>query len=299
MTVETSSLMRVAPSPRVQGSSPWREAGQRFLANRATTASLAVFAFIAIACIFGPYLTGHGLNEIDWDRISAPPDPAAGYLLGNDGNGRDLLTRILHGGRISLMVGLIATVVSLVIGVTYGMIAGYFGGWIDGLMMRVLEILYAVPFIFLVILLTVMFGNNIVLIFVAIGAVEWLDLARIVRGQTMSVRRKEFIEAAEALGVPTHTLLIRHIAPNIAGPVMVFATLTVPKVIMMESFLSFLGLGVQEPLTSWGVLISDGAKVMASSPWMLIFPSIFLTVTIFCMNYLGDGLRDALDPRDR
>ena len=281
------------------GVSPWQEATQRFFAGKATRASLTVFLLIAAACLFGPWITGHGLNEISWDHIYSPPDPSAGYLLGTDGNGRDLLTRILYGGRISLTVGLVATVISLLIGITYGMVAGYLGGWVDALMMRVLEILYAIPFFFLVILLMVMFGNNIILIFVAIGAVEWLDLARIVRGQTMSIRRKEFIEAAETLGVPTRTILLRHIVPNVAGPVVVFATLTVPKVILMESFLSFMGLGVQEPLTSWGVLIADGSRVMASAPWVLIFPAIFLTVTIFCMNYIGDGLRDALDPRDR
>jgi oligopeptide transport system permease protein len=283
----------------IRGRSLWRESRDRFFGNRATMGSVIVLGLIALACLFGPLLTGHGLNEIYWDRIAMPPDPAAGFLLGTDGNGRDLLTRILYGGRISLMVALVATTVSLAIGVTYGIISGYAGGWLDALMMRVLEILYAVPFIFLVILLMVAFGNSIVLIFVAVGAVEWLDLARIVRGQTMSVRRKEFIEAAQALGVPTFTLLRRHILPNIIGPVVVFATLTVPKVILLESFLSFLGLGVQEPLTSWGVLISDGAKAMASSPWILIFPSLFLTVTIFCMNFIGDGMRDAFDPRDR
>ena len=283
----------------IRGRSLWRESRDRFFGNRATMGSVIVLGLIALACLFGPLLTGHGLNEIYWDRIAMPPDPAAGFLLGTDGNGRDLLTRILYGGRISLMVALVATTVSLAIGVTYGIISGYAGGWLDALMMRVLEILYAVPFIFLVILLMVAFGNSIVLIFVAVGAVEWLDLARIVRGQTMSVRRKEFIEAAQALGVPTFTMLRRHILPNIIGPVVVFATLTVPKVILLESFLSFLGLGVQEPLTSWGVLISDGAKAMASSPWILIFPSLFLTVTIFCMNFIGDGMRDAFDPRDR
>lgn len=283
----------------IKGISPWQEAKRRFLTSKATRASLSLFLLISIACMAGPWLTGSGLNEMSWEHIYSPPNLSDGYLLGTDGNGRDLLTRILYGGQLSLTVGLVATVISVFIGITYGMIAGYLGGWVDALMMRVLEILYAVPFFFLVILLMVMFGNNIILIFVAIGAVEWLDLARIVRGQTMSIRRKEFIEAAETLGVPTRTILLRHIVPNVAGPVVVFATLTVPKVILMESFLSFMGLGVQEPLTSWGVLISDGSRVMASASWVLIFPAIFLTVTIFCMNYIGDGLRDALDPRDR
>jgi oligopeptide transport system permease protein len=298
MSLDTSALV-ASHVAGIKGVSLWQESKRRFFSSRATKASLTVFILIAIACLLGPWITGYGLNEISWDHIYSPPDPLGGNLLGTDGNGRDLLTRILYGGRISLTVGLVATIISVLIGISYGMLAGYLGGWVDALMMRVLEILYAVPFFFLVILLMVMFGNNIILIFVAIGAVEWLDLARIVRGQTMSIRRKEFIEAAETLGVPMRTILLRHIVPNVAGPVVVFATLTVPKVILMESFLSFMGLGVQEPLTSWGVLISDGSRVMASAPWVLVFPALFLTATIFCMNYIGDGLRDALDPRER
>lgn len=221
------------------------------------------------------------------------------FLLGTDSNGRDLLTRIFLGGRISLMIGLLATAVSIVIGVTYGAIAGYLGGRADHIMMRVVDILYAIPFMFFVILLMVFFGRNIVLIFIAVGAIEWLDMARIVRGQTLSLKRKEFIEAAIACGVRRSTVIRRHIVPNALGPVAVYMTLMVPKVILLESFLSFLGLGVQEPMTSWGVLIADGANNMVAAPWMLISPAIVLATSLFCLNFIGDGLRDALDPKDR
>jgi oligopeptide transport system permease protein len=221
------------------------------------------------------------------------------FLFGTDSNGRDLLTRVLSGGQISLMIGLLATLVSLVIGVTYGATAGYLGGRADNVMMRIVDILYAIPFMFFVILLMVFFGRNIILIFIAVGAIEWLDMARIVRGQTLSVKRKEFIEAAHACGVRTATIIRRHVVPNTLGPVVVYMTLMVPKVILLESFLSFLGLGVQEPQTSWGVLISEGANNMVGSTWMLVFPATFLGVTLFCLNFIGDGLRDALDPKDR
>ena len=221
------------------------------------------------------------------------------FLLGTDSNGRDLMTRIFLGGRISLMIGLLATAVSIVIGVTYGAVAGYLGGRVDHIMMRVVDILYSIPFMFFVILLVVFFGRNIVLIFIAVGAIEWLDMARIVRGQTLSLKRKEFIEAAIASGVRSGTVIRRHIVPNALGPVAVYMTLMVPKVILLESFLSFLGLGVQEPMTSWGVLIADGANNMIAAPWMLISPAIVLAASLFCLNFIGDGLRDALDPKDR
>ena len=221
------------------------------------------------------------------------------FLLGTDSNGRDLMTRIFLGGRISLMIGLLATAVSIVIGVTYGAVAGYLGGRVDHVMMRVVDILYSIPFMFFVILLVVFFGRNIVLIFIAVGAIEWLDMARIVRGQTLSLKRKEFIEAAIASGVRSGTVIRRHIVPNALGPVAVYMTLMVPKVILLESFLSFLGLGVQEPMTSWGVLIADGANNMVAAPWMLISPAIVLATSLFCLNFIGDGLRDALDPKDR
>ena len=221
------------------------------------------------------------------------------FLFGTDANGRDLLSRTLIAGRVSLAVGLLASFVALGIGVLWGSVAGYLGGRADLVMMRIVDILYALPFIFFVILLVVMFGRNFVLIFVAIGAIEWLDMARIVRGQTMSLKRQEFVAAAVALGVGTPGILLRHIIPNLAGTVVVYLTLLVPKVILLESFLSFLGLGVQEPMTSWGVLIAEGARNIQGGSYMLIFPALFLTATLFALNFIGDGLRDALDPKDR
>jgi oligopeptide transport system permease protein len=221
------------------------------------------------------------------------------FYFGTDANGRDLLARILIGIRISLAIGVLASVMALVVGVTYGSIAGYFGGRLDNVMMRIVDILYSLPFIFFVILLVVFFGRNFVLIFIAIGCTEWLDMARIVRGQTLSLRRQEFVQAAEALGVGNAGILRRHIVPNTLGPVVVFVTLLVPKAILLESLLSFLGLGVQEPLTSLGLLISEGSDNMRSAPWLLIYPAVTLTAILFALNFLGDGLRDALDPKDR
>jgi oligopeptide transport system permease protein len=221
------------------------------------------------------------------------------FLFGTDTNGRDLLTRTLFAGRVSLSIGLLATFVAIVIGVLYGAVSGYLGGRIDLVMMRFVDVLYSLPFIFFVIMLVVFFGRNFVLMFIAVGAVEWLDMARIVRGQTLSIKRQEYVQAAEALGVDTRGILRRHVIPNTLGPVVVYMTLLVPKVILLESFLSFLGLGVQEPMTSWGVLISEGARNIQGAVSMLIFPSIFLVSTLFALNFVGDGLRDALDPKDR
>ena len=221
------------------------------------------------------------------------------FLFGTDSTGRDLLTRTLIAGRVSLIIGLLATAVALLIGVTYGAAAGYIGGRTDAVMMRIVDILYSLPFIFFVILLVVFFGRNFVLMFIAVGAVEWLDMARIVRGQTLSLKRQEFVQAAQAMGASSLGILRRHIIPNTLGPVAIYMTLLVPKVILVESFLSFLGLGVQEPMSSWGVLISEGARNIQGATWMLIYPSLFLTTTLFCLNFIGDGLRDALDPKDR
>jgi oligopeptide transport system permease protein len=283
----------------VKGRSLWADALRRLLRNKAAVASAVLLTIIALSAIFAPYLAQHPYDEVYWDRIDAPPDFEAGHYFGNDSNGRDLFARTLYGGRVSLTVGLAATVVSLVIGVFYGAAAGFIGGRVDALMMRVVDVLYSLPFIFFVIMLTVVFERNLLLIYVAIGAVSWLDMARIVRGQTISLKRKEFVEAAVAGGVGTFNILRRHIIPNTLGPVVVYVTLTVPHVILTESFLSFLGLGVQEPDTTWGVLISDGAQIMETAPWSLLFPAAFLAVTLFCFNFLGDGLRDALDPKDR
>jgi oligopeptide transport system permease protein len=221
------------------------------------------------------------------------------FFFGTDTNGRDLLTRTLFAGRISLSIGLLATFVALVIGVIYGATSGYLGGRVDMVMMRIVDVLYSLPFIFFVIMLVVFFGRNFILMFLAVGAVEWLDMARIVRGQTLSIKRQEYVQAAEALGVGTRGIIRRHIIPNTLGPVIVYMTLLVPKVILLESFLSFLGLGVQEPWSSWGVLIAEGAKNIQGAAFMLIYPSIFLIVTLFALNFIGDGLRDALDPRYR
>ncbi len=277
----------------------WQDVRQRLFRNRAAVASMVVLGAIAVVSVAGPMISPHPMDEIYWNLIGTGPSLESGFLFGADANGRDLLVRTLYGGRVSLMVGVVATVVALVIGVGYGAVAGYAGGRTDNLMMRLVDILYAVPFMFFVILLMVFFGRNIVLIFVAIGAVEWLDMARIVRGQTLGLREKEFVEAAVAMGVRASTIVRRHIVPNALGPVMVYMTLLIPKVILVESFLSFLGLGVQEPMTSWGVLISEGARQMEEALWMLAFPAGFLAVTLLCLNFIGDGLRDALDPRDR
>jgi oligopeptide transport system permease protein len=283
----------------VKGRSLWQDARRRLFRNKAAVVSMVLLAIIATLAVLAPWLSPHPYDAVYWDRIAAPPDFANAHWFGTDGNGRDLFVRTLYGARVSLMVGILATGVSLLIGVTWGSIAGYFGGHLDNLMMRFVDIMYSLPFMFFVILLMVVFGRNIFLIFIAIGAVEWLTMARIVRGQTLSIKGKEFIEAARAAGVRNRTIIRRHIIPNLLGPVVVYVTLTVPQVILIESFLSFLGLGVQEPLTSWGVLIEDGAANMEQSPWMLIFPATFLAVTLFCFNFIGDGLRDALDPKDR
>lgn len=289
----------LAQAGEVEGRSLWQDARRRLLRNRAAVVSMVVLALITLAALLAPWLSPHPFDEIYWDRIGMPPDFANAHWFGTDNNGRDLFVRVLYGARVSLAVGVMATLVSLVIGVVYGATAGFLGGKVDEAMMRFVDILYSLPFMFFVIILMVVFGRNIILLFVALGAVEWLTMARIVRGQTLSVKRKEFIEAAHAAGVSNGRIVLRHIIPNVLGPVIVYITLMVPEVIMTESFLSFLGLGVQEPYTSWGVLISEGAGQMESAPWMLIFPALFLGVTLFCFNFIGDGLRDALDPKDR
>jgi oligopeptide transport system permease protein len=257
-----------------------------------------LLAFFDRSDLFGP---AQILDRADDGRrlsIEAPIERRR-FLFGTDANGRDLLTRTLVAGRVSLAIGLLATAVAIMIGVIYGALAGYLGGRVDLVMMRFVDILYSLPFIFFVIMLVVFFGRNFVLMFIAVGAVEWLDMARIVRGQTLSIKRQEYVQAAEALGVTTGGIIRRHVIPNTLGPVIVYVTLLVPKVILLESFLSFLGLGVQEPMTSWGVLISDGAKNIQGATGMLVFPALFLVSTLFALNFIGDGLRDALDPKDR
>ncbi|HVJ44407.1 MAG TPA: ABC transporter permease subunit [Dongiaceae bacterium] len=283
----------------VKGRSLFIDALRRFRNNKAAMLSVIVFALIAIACFGVPYFGLRSQDDVNYDLIQAGPDWSQGYYFGTDANGRDLFVRTLYGGQVSLMVGFVATLVSLVIGVTWGATAGFLGGRVDGFMMRIVDILYSLPFIFFVIMLTVVFGRDMLLIYAAIGAISWLDMARIVRGQTISLRRKEFIEAAEASGVRTYNIILRHIIPNCIGPVVVYVTLTVPTVILTESFISFLGMGVQEPNSSWGTLVSEGAGAMEQAPWAVIGPGSVLAVTLLCLNFIGDGLRDAFDPKDR
>jgi oligopeptide transport system permease protein len=282
----------------LKGRSLWDDARRRLLRNKAAVASMIVLALLVVAAVVGPYLAPFPYFEINKNDVWVGP-LTNGHLLGTDSLGRDLLARLLTGLGVSLSIGAVATTVSLVIGVTWGAVAGYVGGKTDELMMRIVDVLYSLPFIFFVIILMVTFGRNFILMFVAIGAVEWLTMARIVRGQTMSLKQKEFIEAARAQGLPTWAIITRHIVPNLLGPVVVYVTLTIPAVILTESFLSFLGMGVQEPRTSLGTLISNGASDMEVAPWLLIFPSIAMVVTLMSFNFIGDGLRDAIDPKDR
>jgi oligopeptide transport system permease protein len=283
----------------VKGRSLWSDARHRLLQNHAAVTSGVILIIIVLLSFFGPYFAPHTFDEVSWDFIDSPPNFEAGFYFGTDQNGRDLFVRTLDGGRVSITIGVVATLVSLVIGVSWGAIAGFVGGRLDGAMMRIVDILYSIPFIFFVIMLTVVFGRYMVLMYVAIGAVSWLDMARIVRGQTLSLKRKEFVEAAHASGVSTLNIIRRHIVPNTLGPVIIYVTLTVPTVMLTESFISFLGMGVQEPNSSWGVLVSEGSRTMDTSWWGLVFPCFFLSMTLLCLNYLGDGVRDALDPKDR
>ena len=283
----------------IKDRSPWQDTWRQLLANKTAIISLLLISLISLAVIIGPALLPYEFDECDFELISIPPDLASMHLFGTDSVGRDLLVRTLTGGRISLLIGIAATLVSLIIGVSYGAIAGYYGGRIDAVMMRFVDILYAMPFMFFVILLMVLFGRNILLVFIAIGAVNWLDMARIVRGQTLSLKQMEFVEAARACGISSGSIIRRHIIPNLLGVVVVYVTLTIPQVILVESFLSFLGLGVQEPHSSWGSLVNEGAQEMESAPWMLVFPAGFLVLTLFCFNFIGDGVRDALDTKER
>jgi len=277
------------------GHSPWAEAWRRLAQNRLAVAGGAFLAGLSLLCVVGPWCLAFAYNEQDLELGASPPGPA--HWLGTDLLGRDLLVRLLYGGRISLGVGLCATAVALSIGVVYGAVAGYVGGKADTLMMRVVDVIYALPFTIFVILLMVFFGRNLVLLFVAIGAVEWLTMARIVRDQVRTLDRMEFIEAARALGLGHGRILFRHLLPNLLGPVAVYATLTIPAVMLLEAFLSFLGLGVQPPMSSWGTLIKDGAEKMEEFPWLLLFPGAAFSLARFSRNFLGDGRRDALDVR--
>ena len=293
------SAAAAAVTAEAKGRSLWADAWAKLKRNRAAVGGGCVIALMAALVIVGPWLAPYAYDFTDFANTSTGPSFSTGHFFGTDTLGRDIFVRTLYGGRISLMVGIVATTVSLLIGVTYGAVAGYFGGRVDNVMMRIVDILYALPFMFFVILLMVFFGRSIFLIFVAIGAINWLDMARIVRGQTLSLKHREFVEAAHAQGVSAFAIIRRHIVPNLLGIVAVYVTLTIPQVILVESFLSFLGLGVQEPMTSWGALVNEGSRELEGASWMLIFPAAFLATTLFCFNFLGDGMRDALDPKDR
>lgn len=278
-----------------EGTSLWKDAWLRLRKNKMAVFGFVVVTIISVCCVVGPYLIKYSYEDQDLNLGATPP--SAEHWLGTDKLGRDQLSRILFGGRISLMVGLCATAVSLTIGVLYGTIAGFIGGKLDAIMMRIVDILYALPFTIFVILLMVFFGRNIILLFVAIGAVEWLTMARIVRGQVQSLRKQEFIEACISLGLTRGRIILRHLIPNVLGPIVVYTTLTIPSVMLLEAFLSFLGLGVQPPMSSWGLLIKEGAEMMEEAPWLLIYPGLLFSLTLFSLNFLGDGLRDALDPK--
>lgn len=295
-----ASLAGRAPIRRGRSRGLWRDAWHRLCGSRVVLVSLGVIVLIAIVALVGPAASPYADDTLDWKHLAIPPGLQASHWFGTDRLGRDLFVRTLHGVRISLLISVLASAVSLVIGVTWGAVAGYVGGRTDEWMMRFVDVLYSLPYLFIVIILTTLFDRgSLVVLLVAIGAVGWLTTARIVRGQTLSLKRREFVEAARATGVGVPGILARHIVPNLMGPVMVYATLTIPQMITFESFLSFLGLGVQEPLASLGSLINDGAQEMQSAPWMLLAPAFFLVTLLVCFNLVGDGLRDALDPRDR
>lgn len=289
----------LADAAALQGRSLWQDAWRRFKSNKAAMAGVVGLALITLGAIVAPSLSPYSIEDLDWMNISAPPSLESGHWFGTDDTGKDLFVLTWMGARVSLIIGVMTTAVALSIGVVYGAAAGYIGGRTDNVMMRFVDVLYALPLLFFIIILVTIFGRNIFLVFLAIGCVEWLTMARIVRGQTLSVKEKEYIEAARASGATPATIIGRHVLPNVIGPVIVYVTLLVPTNILVESYLSFLGLGVKEPLTSWGVLISRGANNIEAAPWLLLIPATFLALTMFCFNFIGDGLRDALDPKDR
>lgn len=275
--------------------SPWRLAARRLAKNRLAVASGLFLAVLALLAVFGPLVVPYSYDEVNLPDALSPP--SARHWLGTDSLGRDLLARLLFGARVSLAIGVVATLVSLVIGVSYGALAGYFGGRLDNAMMRFVDVLYGLPYMFVVILIVMIAGRSIVNLFIALGAVQWLTTARIVRGQVVSLREREFVEAARLVGASTTRLVFRHIVPNLLGVVVVYATLNVPAVMLQEAFLSFLGLGVEHPMPSWGTLIAEGARAMEVCPWLMVFPGVAFSLTLLALNFLGDGLRDALDPQ--
>ncbi|MCY0389831.1 ABC transporter permease subunit [Robbsia sp. Bb-Pol-6] len=283
----------------VAGRSPWQDARTRFVRNKAAVASLALLALITLVCIVGPFVLPNDFETSDWSAINTPPTWMNWHLFGTDQNGRDLLVRCLIGGRISLLVGALATLTSVTLGIVWGAVAGFVGGRVDNLMMRVVDMMYAIPYLLIAILMVTLLGRDFYLVVLTITVFSWMDMARVVRGQTLAIRSREYIEAAHAIGVSTGGIILRHVVPNLLGIVAIYTTVTVPGVILTESVLSFLGLGVQEPMTSWGVLIQDGVGNMEAAPWILLFPAALLSMTLYCINFVGDGLRDALDPKDR
>ena len=289
----TDAITNIAEAEK--GTSLWHDAWLRLRKNKLAVLGLFTLVLFIVIALLTPWIAPYSYEAQNLDLGATPP--SAQHWLGTDIFGRDLLTQIMYGGRVSLAVGFVATAVALLIGVTWGAIAGYVGGRVDAVMMRLVDILYALPFMIFIVLLMVVFGRNILLLFLAIGAVEWLTMARIMRGQVQSLRQQEFVEAAISLGLSPATIIRRHVIPNALGPIIVYTTLTIPSVMLLEAFLSFLGLGIQPPQTSWGLLISYGAETMEEYPWLLIFPGLTLTITLFALNFLGDGLRDALDVR--
>ncbi|MDR3429197.1 MULTISPECIES: ABC transporter permease subunit [Silvimonas] len=287
------------PLASIKGRSPWADARRRFSKNKAAVVSTVLLVLITLACLIGPSLLPHAFDDTDWGAISMAPTWAGTHWFGTDELGRDILVRTLIGGRISLLVGLLGTLASVAIGIAWGAVAGFLGGKTDSVMMRIVDMMYAVPYLLIAILMMTLFGREFYLVIITIAVFSWLDTARVVRGQTLTLKSREFVEAAHAIGVPTHRIIFNHIVPNLLGIVAIYTTVTVPGVILTESVLSFLGLGVQEPMTSWGALIGDSVGKMDATPWMLLFPSLFLCLTLSCVNYIGDGLRDAFDPKDR
>ncbi len=303
---ESAGLMaKVADAAALQsaaltgGRSLWSDARRRFLRNRAAVISLVVLSVICLACVVGPWVLPHAFDSADWDAMSIAPSFVNAHFWGTDDAGRDLLVRCLVGGRVSLTVGLLATISSVTLGIVWGATAGFVGGKVDAFMMRIVDMMYAIPYLLIAILLVTILGREFYLVVLTITVFSWMDMARVVRGQTLSLRSKEYVEAARSIGVSTPRIIFSHIVPNLLGVVVIYTTVTVPGVILTESVLSFLGLGIQEPMTSWGVLIQDGAKTMEATPWILLFPAALLSITLYCFNFIGDGLRDALDPKER
>ena len=293
--IVTQSIPTDSLNAYEKGRSLWQDAFSHLVKNRLAMIGLFLLTILCVLALLTPWIAPYSYEE--QNLILGATPPSFEHWLGTDVFGRDQLTRILFGSRISLMVGLVATSVALCIGVLWGATAGFIGGRVDALMMRFVDVLYALPFTIFIILLTVVFGRSMFLLFLAIGAVEWLTMARIIRGQVLSIKQQEFVEAATAMGVTLWQIISRHLVPNVLGPIIVYTTLTIPSVILLESFLSFLGLGIQPPESSWGSLISYGVETMEEYPWLLIYPGLILSITLFSLNFLGDGLRDALDPR--